>query len=294
MKRQISPTTNNVALLALNILFSSSDAFESYVPFLPITGTAIQSVPTIMVYSSRSHVNNASGMTNTVFNPKGMFSNNSNDNIFQTYNDNDEIMVMNDSTPVIRTIDAKMEQNIKDRQLYTEKLNKYEEEYQMLQRTKTTYLEGTKLGNPSGDNFSEIAFRSAVKAMMWRIIAGSVTFFTSLRFSRNLATSLQIVGSDFCSKVLTMFIGERLMNKSQAGRKTGTESASRSLAKAFIWRAFAICNTMVFSLFFAKDLRIASKIAGSDAIFKTTLMFLYERVWAHVGWGKEYMIEFDI
>ena len=44
----------------------------------------------------------------------------------------------------------------------------------------------------------------------------------------------------------------------------------------------------------AKDLSIASKIAGSDAIFKTALMFFYERIWARIDWGKEYEIEFSI
>jgi len=78
------------------------------------------------------------------------------------------------------------------------------------------------------------------------------------------------------------------MNKSQAGRKTGADSAGRSVAKALIWRIFAITNTLTVSFFFAKDLKMASKIAGSDAIFKTALMVLYERVWSKVEWGKYY------
>ena len=91
-----------------------------------------------------------------------------------------------------------------------------------------------------------------------------------------------------------MFIGERLMNKSNAGRKAGSDGLGRSLTKALIWRLFAICNTLTMAFFVAKDLSIASKIAGSDAIFKTALMFFYERIWARVQWGKEYQIEFSI
>merc|ERR1719203_2266520 len=130
--------------------------------------------------------------------------------------------------------------------------------------------------------------------MMWRVIAGSITFVTALRFSRSMSTAFSIVGSDFFSKSMTMFVGERLMNKSQAGRKAGADDVRRSLAKALIWRLFAICNTLTMSFFFAKDLKVASKIAGSDAIFKTGLMFFYERVWAKVEWGKEYSVEFSI
>jgi uncharacterized membrane protein len=121
-----------------------------------------------------------------------------------------------------------------------------------------------------------------------------VTFVTSLRFSGSVATALTIVGSDFLSKAFTMFIGERLMNKSQKGRESGADGAGRSLAKALIWPLFAITNTLTMAIFIAKDITIAYKIAGSDAIFKTGLMFFYERVWAKIEWGKEYQIEFPI
>jgi uncharacterized membrane protein len=107
-------------------------------------------------------------------------------------------------------------------------------------------------------------------------------------------TALQLVGADFLSKALTMFIGERLMNKSRAGRATGSDNVGRSAAKALLWRLFAICNTLCFALFISKDLSVAGKIASTDAVFKTALMFAYERVWARVQWGKEYLLEYAI
>jgi uncharacterized membrane protein len=196
-------------------------------------------------------------------------------------------------SPVLRSIDSKMQNLHKMKEKYTEMLNKYESELHLLNTQKQEYLEGIKLGKIQR-NFSETTLRSAIKAILWRIIAGSITFVTSLKFSGDLTTALKIVGSDFFSKAFTMFIGERLMNKSQAGRKTGSDSASRSMVKALVWRAFAVVNTLAASLFFAKDLKMASKIAGSDAIFKTGLMFFYERLWSNIEWGKEYLIEFSI
>ena len=188
-----------------------------------------------------------------------------------------------------------MEKMKREKEKMVEKVSKYETGLQALEKKKNEYLEGASLGNsPAGGNFSETTLRSAVKAFAWRIIAGSVTFITSLKFSGSIATALSIVGSDFFSKAFTMFLGERLMNKSQAGRQAGADSAGRSIAKALIWRLFAICNTLTVSFFFAKDLKMASKIAGSDAIFKTALMVSYERVWAKIEWGKEYNIEFSI
>lgn len=91
-----------------------------------------------------------------------------------------------------------------------------------------------------------------------------------------------------------MFLGERMMNMSKAGRKGGADNVQRSLVKALLWRVFAICNTLCMSFLISKNLSVASKIAGSDAVFKTGLMFVYERVWARIEWGKEYVIEFSI
>jgi uncharacterized membrane protein len=163
-----------------------------------------------------------------------------------------------------------------------------------LENKKQEYLNGITLKTPMGGSFSETTLRSAVKAFVWRIIAGCVTFLTSLQFSGSVTTALSIVGSDFFSKAFTMFLGERLMNKSQAGRSAGSDAVTRSLTKALLWRLFAICNTLTMAVLISKDFSIASKIAGSDAIFKTGLMFAFERVWAQIQWGKEYLIEFSI
>ena len=61
----------------------------------------------------------------------------------------------------------------------------------------------------------------------------------------NFAVAATIVGSDFLSKSGTMYIGERLFNKVQAGRGGGGENVMRSVVKAIIWRLFAAFNTMV-------------------------------------------------
>jgi len=188
-----------------------------------------------------------------------------------------------------------MEKTKRKQAKYEEKLSQYASELQALEQQKKQYLDGISVAKtPPGGSFSETALRSGVKAICWRIIAGTVTLITSLKFSGSLSTALQIVSSDFFSKAATMFIGERLMNQSQAGRKSGAESAGRSLAKALIWRLFAICNTLSVSFFISGNIKMASKIAGSDAVFKTALMFFYERFWAKVEWGKEYNIEFSI
>ena len=197
-----------------------------------------------------------------------------------------------DSTPsYVKSIEAKMAKAEKQRQRYEAKLSEFNSRIAELESQKNQYLEGASLGKVE-QNFIETTARSAVKAMMWRVVAGSVTFITTLKFSGNIGYALKVVGSDFFSKAATMFIGERLMNKSSAGRKGGADAVGRSVAKALIWRLFAICNTLAVCFFVSKDFSMASKIAGSDAIFKTFLMIGYERIWANVEWGKEYQIDF--
>jgi len=196
----------------------------------------------------------------------------------------------------IKQIDAKIQKFECKQERFAKMAAEAKSEIEKFRASKQLYLNGGSIGTDSGTagSFSETTARSLAKSMIWRVIAGSVTFVTSLRFSGNLSTALSIVGSDFFSKAATMFIGERLMNKSQAGRQGGADDVGRSLAKALLWRLFAIANTLTMSLLIAKDLKMASKIAGSDAIFKTGLMFFYERSWAKIEWGKEYLINFSI
>jgi uncharacterized membrane protein len=199
------------------------------------------------------------------------------------------------SDAVLREFDKKEAAMQRRREDAIAKLSEYEASLEKLQNRKAEYMAASQLADPpTGGSFSETALRSAVKAFCWRVIAGSVTFITTLQFSGSLTQALQVVGADFFSKSFTMFIGERLMNKSQAGRKKGGDNAQRSLVKALVWRVFAICNTLTMAVFISKDFSIASKIASTDAVFKTALMFFYERVWARIAWGKEYLIEFSI
>jgi uncharacterized membrane protein len=199
------------------------------------------------------------------------------------------------SDPVLREFEVKEAAIERQREKAAAKLAEFETTLQLLQSKKQEYVAASQLpDSPVGGSFSETTLRSAVKAFCWRILAGSITFATTLKFSGSLSQALQVVGADFFSKSFTMFLGERLMNKSQAGRKKGGDAASRSLVKALVWRLFAICNTLTMAIFISKDLSVASKIASTDAVFKTALMFFYERVWARINWGKEYLIEFSI
>ena len=118
------------------------------------------------------------------------------------------------------SIEKEIEKANRQKEKYLEKVNKFDDITSTLEKKKNTYLDGLALGKAPADrgnhqptNFfslSETTARSAVKALMWRVIAGSVTFVTSLKFSGSVKVALSIVGSDFLSKAATMFIGEAL------------------------------------------------------------------------------------
>jgi len=94
----------------------------------------------------------------------------------------------------------------------------------------------------------ESVTRSAVKAIGWRFTAGIVTAITSYFFTKSLAAAAAIVGWDLCSKSVTMFIGERLWNKSDWGKDTaakGADDAKRSLVKELHLRKTAIFNELI-------------------------------------------------
>lgn len=132
----------------------------------------------------------------------------------------------------------------------------------------------------------ETTQRSLVKALSWRATAGVVTLCTSLFFSGSLRAALSIVGADFATKSVTMFVGERLWNKSNVGRGARGDSMGRSLLKALVWRVFAASNTLVSAGLLGGQWDNALKIAGSDTVIKTALFFFFERLWAFISWGR--------
>jgi uncharacterized membrane protein len=161
--------------------------------------------------------------------------------------------------------------------------------------SETSSSSSTSTSTTTKMSFTETTQRSLVKSLVWRIVAGVVTACTTLQFTNgSWQAVVRIVSGDFASKAMTMFVGERLMNRSAAGRSgnsTGGDNIQRSLVKALLWRLFAISNTLCLALFVAhSDLSVASKIASTDAMIKTALMFTYERVWARIHWGKEYYL----
>jgi hypothetical protein len=63
----------------------------------------------------------------------------------------------------------------------------------------------------------ETTRRSLAEALSWRLTAGNLTLCTSLSFMGSLKAAVGMVGADFASNSITMFVGERLWNQSNVG-----------------------------------------------------------------------------
>jgi uncharacterized membrane protein len=65
-----------------------------------------------------------------------------------------------------------------------------------------------------------------------------------------------------------------------------TATKSRSLAKAFTWRATGTADTFVISWIITGEPSTAGLIAGVEILTKVTLYYFHERGWNLVKWGR--------
>ena len=65
----------------------------------------------------------------------------------------------------------------------------------------------------------------------------------------------------------------------------GQETHSRSVAKAFSWRALGSIDTFVLSWIFTGNPGAAGLIASTEVITKTVLYYFHERAWSSFAWG---------
>jgi hypothetical protein len=130
--------------------------------------------------------------------------------------------------------------------------------------------------------------------MLCCVINTIVAFLTSLCFSGGVDTYQSIIEPDLFSKAPTMFIGELLMIKSQAGQMRCVCVMEQSLAMNLLWQIVAITNMLIMSYRITKNPSMVSNITESDTVFNTRLVFVHERVRARLELGKEYIFKFLI
>lgn len=162
----------------------------------------------------------------------------------------------------------------------------WKNQHQEAVRTSCAAAASVDLDNPGG-NFRETRRRSVAKAILWRVYSATVSFGNTYFFSKSSTVAFQFVSASFLPKAVLLFLGDQAVASSPIGRVNGADAISRSLAKAAAIRAFSILlNVAIATVALRQHILVAAHIASSDAVVKTFSMFLYERLWAHVRWGK--------
>jgi adenylylsulfate kinase len=64
------------------------------------------------------------------------------------------------------------------------------------------------------------------------------------------------------------------------------ETRSRSIVKAFSWRALATLTTVVLVYLFTGETAIALSVGGLEVVVKMLVYFFHERVWDRVRFGR--------
>jgi uncharacterized membrane protein len=65
------------------------------------------------------------------------------------------------------------------------------------------------------------------------------------------------------------------------------ETHRRSIVKAASYRLFATSVVFAIAFLYTGQFGASAKIGLSAAVAKTTLYYLWERLWSNIGWGVE-------
>ncbi len=80
-----------------------------------------------------------------------------------------------------------------------------------------------------------------------------------------------------------------ISNKPNRSIKTvkNSETAMRSVVKAFSWRIVGTLDTVLISWLVIGDVSMAFAIGSVELITKMLLYFFHERIWNIIKWGKQ-------
>lgn len=65
------------------------------------------------------------------------------------------------------------------------------------------------------------------------------------------------------------------------------DSNTRSIAKAVSYRLLGSLSTAMIVFVFSGNLKVSAGVGALDVVTKLALYYLHERVWNHIGYGRE-------
>ncbi len=140
--------------------------------------------------------------------------------------------------------------------------------------------------------YNEIASRSFLKAISWRLIGSITVVIISYLYTGAIDLSLSIGFIDIFSNIFLYFLHERTWNffdwgQSKKNHKYTRDSTNRSIIKALTWRITASSYLVAVIYLLGEELNTSLVIAITDALVNIVEYYFHERAWNRVEWGTE-------
>lgn len=67
------------------------------------------------------------------------------------------------------------------------------------------------------------------------------------------------------------------------------ETKTRTLVKAVVWNILGLAVMALVGLALTGSVAVGGAMAVINCVIGLTMYILYERVWAHIGWGRHHV-----
>jgi uncharacterized membrane protein len=72
------------------------------------------------------------------------------------------------------------------------------------------------------------------------------------------------------------------------------DSNTRSIAKAISYRLLGSLSTALIVFVFSGNITVSAGVGALDVVVKMGLYYLHERLWNHIGFGRQKPPEYEI
>jgi uncharacterized membrane protein len=124
--------------------------------------------------------------------------------------------------------------------------------------------------------------RALAKAVSWRAVGTADTFMWSWLITGEAGSAGAIASLETLTKIALYYLHERIWRL----LPWAPNARTRSLVKAFSWRAVGSLDTFMLSLLVTRNGGHAAMIAVAELGTKIGLYYLHERAWRRIAWGR--------
>lgn len=129
---------------------------------------------------------------------------------------------------------------------------------------------------------TESSYRSAIKAISWRIVGTLDTIIISRFISGQNDVALKIGTAEIITKYVLYFVHERLWNFALGERPA---KSFHLIIKSITWRVVGTADTIFLAWYFSGNFETGLQIGSLELLTKIILYYIHERIWIRVKLG---------